>query len=75
MNQCVFHWMKLVQIQNYYKSEFKFDISRNAGRSGAHMEFEGGRKEHLERYPVWSTTLSIDYHNILEEEINLNERI
>ncbi len=56
--------------QNYYASTFKVDISRNAGRSGAHVEFEGRKKEHLKRYPVWSTTLSMDYHNILEEAVD-----
>ena len=55
---------------NFYTSTIKMDISRNSGRAGAHLEFEGKRKKHLQKYPVWSTTISIDYHNILEEAVD-----
>ena len=55
---------------NFYTSSFKADFSRNSGRSGIHLEFEGERKEHLERYPVWTTIFHLDYHNILEMAVD-----
>ena len=58
--------------QNYHTSKFDIDINRNAGQTGAHIGYEGKRKAHLETYPVWTTTVSIDYHNILEEAIDIN---
>ena len=55
---------------NFYTSSFKADLSRNLGRTGIHLEFEGERKEHLERYPVWTTIFHLDYHNILENAVD-----
>ena len=55
---------------NFYTSSFKADFCRNSGRSGIHLEFEGERKEHLDRYPVWTTIFHLDYHNILEMAVD-----
>jgi hypothetical protein len=55
---------------NFYMSTFSFDAGRNAGRTGVHFEFEGKRKEHLDRYPVWTTIFNIDYHNIIENAVD-----
>ena len=54
----------------FYYSSVKMDIAKSSGRSGLHLEFEGERKERLERYPVWTTIFHLDYHNILEEAID-----
>ncbi|HJL79000.1 MAG TPA: hypothetical protein QF355_06850, partial [Candidatus Marinimicrobia bacterium] len=59
----------LYNFLNFNTSTFNIDIARNAGRSGAHMAFEGKRKKHLKRYPVWTSTATIDYHSIEEEAI------
>ena len=55
---------------SYYMSTFSFDAGRNAGRAGFHIEFEGKRKENLERYPVWTTIFKIDYHDISENAVD-----
>jgi hypothetical protein len=34
------------------------------------MAFEGKRKEHLKRYPVWTSIATIDYHNIEEKAVD-----
>ena len=57
-------------VAKYYKSELKFEFKRNAGRSGIHLEFEGKRKQHLNRYPVYTTTLSLDYNDILDGAVD-----
>ena len=55
---------------SFYSSNFSFDAARNSGRTGAHFEFKGKRKKHLERFPVWETIFNIDYHNILENAVD-----
>ena len=62
----------LYNFLNFNTSTFNIDIARNAGRSGAHMAIEGKRKEHLKRYPVWTSTATIDYHNIEEKAVDLS---
>ena len=58
------------QFGQFYTSTFRMDASRNAGRIGFHIEFEGKHKEHLARYPVWTTTFNIDYHEISKNAVD-----
>jgi hypothetical protein len=55
---------------NFYTNKISFDAGRNAGRTGFHIEIEGKQKEHLERYPIWTTIFNVDYHNIVKGAVD-----
>ena len=61
---------KVYGLGNFYMSTFSLDAGRNAGRTGIHIEFNGKRKEHLDRYPVWTTIFNLDYHDIIENAVD-----
>ena len=56
--------------QIFYTNTFNVEFERNAGRKGFHVDYEGKRKEKLQRYPVWTTTFSIDYNNIMKDAVD-----
>ena len=60
----------LDNISGFYTSSFNLDARRGSGRSGFHVDFTGSRKEHLRRFPVWTSTVTIDYHNIDQNAVN-----
>ncbi|MDP6570119.1 MAG: M1 family aminopeptidase, partial [Candidatus Marinimicrobia bacterium] len=60
----------LYDFGEFYQTSFSGDISKIAGRSGLHLKFKGKRKEHLQRYPVWTTTAAIDMHSIKTEAVD-----
>ena len=60
----------MYDFSSFFTSILRFDANQNAGRKGVHIEFEGKRKKHLERYPVWATTFNIDYHDITNNAVD-----
>lgn len=54
----------------FYYTDINLDLNKHSGQTGIHFKFTGSRKEHLKRYPVWTSTARIDYNDIQEGSVD-----
>ena len=58
------------QFAGFNSADFDVELNRHSGQTGLQLKFDGQRKEHLKRYPVWTTITKVNYNDILEGAVD-----